>query len=224
MSGLRQERMAALDFDRPCGAVRSDHCFDFHASLKLHTTGKAGVLRSDADYDLAVTFCFLREGDISLTRSSSYCHAVKQLLTSVVRENLHATFCGSRGAGDRPSATRWAPGKLVFLPRSTVVRSLSCERKSSGYFGVCGVLSRMKKAPNGRIFGLCRLNLNRSLPRLRRAHLTVESMQNFTRPELLKLGTAAVASLGTVAVCPSWFRPFQPVCTITRPGKPCTGT
>jgi hypothetical protein len=52
-----------FDFDRFCGAVRSDHCFDFHASLEFHTTDKAGVLRSNADYNLAVTLCFLREGE-----------------------------------------------------------------------------------------------------------------------------------------------------------------
>lgn len=34
-----------------------------------------------------------------------------------------------------------------------LIRSLSCERKRSGYVGVCVVLSRMKKVPNGRIFG-----------------------------------------------------------------------
>jgi hypothetical protein len=54
--------MPSLDFDRLCRAVRSDHCFDFHASLELHSTGKAGVLRSDADYNLAVILCFLCEG------------------------------------------------------------------------------------------------------------------------------------------------------------------
>jgi len=55
--------MAALDRDRLCGAIRSDDGFYFHASLELHTTGKAGILRNDTRYNLATAFRFLRPAE-----------------------------------------------------------------------------------------------------------------------------------------------------------------
>jgi hypothetical protein len=56
MSCLCQKWMSALNRDRFCGPVRSDHGFYFHASLQLHTTGEAGILGTDAGYNLAIAF------------------------------------------------------------------------------------------------------------------------------------------------------------------------
>ena len=60
MSGLREQWMSALDCDRLYGTVRRDDGFHFHASLELHTTGKAGILWIDPNYNLAIPFYFLR--------------------------------------------------------------------------------------------------------------------------------------------------------------------